>query len=494
MSNQFGVTDQGFVAAQLTDVQTEINNSLIATFGANVNTNPNSIFGQLSGIMAEREALLWQAMQDVYNSQTPDTAFGASLDNVGALRGIPRLKAAPSTIQNVRLFGTAGTPIPKTTTQFSVQGSPTSLFALSQDATLAAGQSCIQTIVFSATPGSGFWRLDLNGGETADLIYNITAANLQAAIRTLPFCSGCTVTGSVGAGFTVNFLGPGTGGLMVQPQFTVPASHNTTGINIIPLITQAGVDQANVIVTAVSTGPVLANAGTLTVIATPITGLTNVLNTQDAVLGSNTELDNPYRARMAEELQIAGAGTVEAIRSKLLAVPGVESALVYENVSDIVDLNGRPGHSFECVINGGTDSDIANTIWKVKPAGIQTFGSSEFTITDSQGQEHDIFFSRPALIPIYMIVNLLVNSLYPSDGDTLVKDALANYVNGLGQGVSVIVSPQLVGQLTGIPGIDGVTILIGTAPSPTMSNNIPIVAYQQAITQTTFITVNDAPG
>jgi len=493
----FGITEQGFVMPQLTDIQTDINQALQAEFGAGINLEPESFFGQISGIMAERLALVWQAMQDVYNSQTPDTAFGASLDNVGALRGIPRLQASPSVINNVKLFGTNGTSTPAGT-QFSVLNSPTSIFALNNTTVLGPGQSCIQTIMFSTVPTSGQWELGINGSGTVELAYNVTASQLQSAIQSLNYCQGCTVTGNFTSGFTVTFNGAGTGGFMVQPQFTV--LQNTlmnsvpAAVTIATAITQAGIDQASVTVTATADGPVIANAGTLTVIVTPVSGLTNVLNIQDAVLGRLVETDNAYRTRMADELQIAGAGTVEAIRSRLLATPGVTSALVYENVEDIPDINGRPPHSFEAVVNGGTDADVAETIWLAKPAGIETYGSDSYVITDSQGQPHTINFSRPSVIDIYIIANLLVNLSFPANGAVLIQEIFTNYINGLGQGVNVITDPYLIAQLASIPGIDGVTLFLGTAPDPVSSDNIIIEAFQVAFTQTNFIVVNTTPG
>ncbi|CAM6004925.1 unnamed protein product [Sphagnum balticum] len=492
----YGVTVNGFVMPQQTDLQTAINQSLQAQLGADINTNPETLLGQFSGIISSELSLVWQAMQDVYNSQIPDTAFGASLDNVGALRGIPRLQATDSVIENVKLFGAAGTAV-AAGTQFSVSGSPGNIFALNSAITLLAGASCIQTILFSTLPVSGTWVLTINGSATSNLAYNVSASTLQSAIQALNFCSGCTVTGSVSAGFTVSFNGAGTGGLMVQPQFSATSSlvnSSSASVSIATAITQAGVDQASVTVTATATGPIIANAGTLTNIVTPVSGLTNVLNIQDEILGSNVETDSAYRARMNEELQIAGAGTVEAIRARLLATTGVTSALVYENVEDVNDSNGRPPHCFECVVNGGSNADVAETIWLAKPAGILTYGSSNYTITDSQGQTHVINFSRPSIINVYLIVNLEVNLTFPSNGATLVQELLANYINALGQGVSVVVEPYLAAQLASIPGIDYATILIGTAPDPTESNNIAIVAYQQAATQTDYITVNVTSG
>lgn len=494
----YGVTNQGFVLPQLTDLQKDLNDSLIAQFGAGVNLNPQAVFGQISGIVSERLSLVWQAMQDVYASQVPDTAFGASLDNVGALRGIPRLQPTKSLVQNFKLFGVPGTSIP-TTTQFSVLGSPASIFTLNGAVVLGAGQNCVQTIVFSATPGSGSFALSINGSITPLLAYNISAADLQTAIRNLNYCSGCIIMQNSPTMYTITFAGAATGGLQVQPLFTVAS--NTVGtsllapISILPNIVTPGIDQANTNASAIVTGPVIANAKTLSVIVNPLSGLTNVLNTSDATLGTNVESDNAYRVRMNQELQVAGAGTIEAIRSRLLKVPLVTSALVYENVSQIVDSNGRPPHSFEAVVNGGSDADIGNTIWAAKDAGIATFGSSSYEIVDSQGIHHIVKFSRPTKINIYMNVSLLIDStLYPANGDALVKQALDNYINSLGQGVGVIVTPLLVSQLAPIPGIDGATILIGTSPGPTLSNNIPIQAFQQAFTQISYINISETIG
>jgi len=481
----------------MTDIITDLNQALQAQFGAGINLSPESFFGQLVGIMAERIELVWEAAQDVYFSQTPNTALGASLDNVGALRGIPRLQSTSSTVQNVRLFGAAGTLIPNTT-QFSVVGSPLSIFQISSAVTLAAGRSCIQNVAFSAISVAGNWSLSINGSASASLPYNATALQVQNAIQALTFCSGCTVTGNMTSGFVITFNGAGTGGLMVQPLFGVTTDtlldSGSNPVIITPSIVTSGIDQASVTLIAVNAGPVSANAGAVTVIVTPISGLSAVLNTEDAVAGTNVETDSAYRARMAAELASVGAATVPAIQEKLMTVEGVTSALVYENITDITDGHGRPPHSFECVVSGGSDSDVAYMIWNNKPAGIATYGTSSFIITDSQGQQHTIYFSRPSQVDLYLIVNLVVNGNYPSSGNSLVQQLLSTYINSLGQGVSVIVIPNLIAQLAAIAGIDGAVILIGTSPSPSSSNNIPIAAYQQAYTQTDFITVNTVPG
>jgi len=107
----WGVTPTGFNRPRLSDIKTEQENVLKTTFGNGINLNPESIFGQLVGIYAEREDLVWQAAQDVYNSQYPDTASGVSLDNVCALTGTKRDGSEQSLVE-VLISGVAGTVIP----------------------------------------------------------------------------------------------------------------------------------------------------------------------------------------------------------------------------------------------------------------------------------------------------------------------------------------------------------------------------------------------
>jgi uncharacterized phage protein gp47/JayE len=494
----FGVTDAGFQIPQITDIQTEINNSIISTFGANVDLSADAPFGQISGIFAEREYLLWAAMQDVYNSQYPNTAFGVSLDNVGSISGIPRLGPLPSTIQGVKLFGTAGTVVPgaalpTTSTRFSVNGSPNNIFQLDADVTLVTGQSCIQTISFSAVPTVGQWSISINGDTTPLLMYNANAAAVQLAIQALEFCSGCLVTGDYTVGFTVTFNGAGTGGFMVQPQFDIPDNTLEAGmsvVNVTTLITQAGIDQGVGNVTAVATGPTIANAGTLIVINTPVAGLTAVLNIIDATLGRNVESDNAYRARRATVLQIAGAGTFEAIRSRLLALSGVTAVVMFENVTLITDPNGLPPKSFEATVQGGDDQAIGNLIWQIKPAGILAFGDIPITITDSQGQLHIVSFSRPIAVDIYVKVQILSDpTKYPLNGDAAVRQAIVNSGNALGIGAEVVVTPYLYGSISSIPGIENAIIYVGLAPNPTSGANIPITLNQISVWDTSRVTV-----
>ena len=134
----FGITPDGLVIKTLADIDAEIDTALRATFGAQINTSAQSVFGQLKGIFAEREALLWELLSDLYNAQYPATSEGVSLDLAAALTGHVRLPARASRIEEVELSGTAGTIVPAGVI-FSVADNPDARFKTELEVTIEAG-------------------------------------------------------------------------------------------------------------------------------------------------------------------------------------------------------------------------------------------------------------------------------------------------------------------------------------------------------------------
>jgi uncharacterized phage protein gp47/JayE len=242
--------------------------------------------------------------------------------------------------------------------------------------------------------------------------------------------------------------------------------------------------------TAEVTGPTQVLAGTLTVIETPVTGLTAVTNVEDGTLGRNLETDAELRIRRAETLQKAGAAAIDAIRARLLDLSGVTDVIAFENDTLVTDLAGRPAKSFEMVVNGGDEQLIADTIWAAKAGGIRTYGSETTSVTDSQGIARQINWSRPTLVPIYLIVNIIKTNQFPAGGAAEVQSRIVANGNSLGIGNDVIVYPGLILSVAGIPGIIDIDILVSKNPTPTLSDNIDILPNEIAVFDLTRTEVN----
>ena len=241
-----------------------------------------------------------------------------------------------------------------------------------------------------------------------------------------------------------------------------------------------GAGNGSVFANAVSTGPIAALAGTMTEIDTPITGWSTVTNSADAQLGTDEETDVELRARRERSVARDAQAIIDAIFAGVANIEGVTQVVVLENDTNLIDSNGLPPHSFHVIVVGGVDQDIADVIWLKKPAGILSFGFTTVEVTDSQGIPHDISFSRPTEIDIYVEIDLTTFPEYPSNGDDLIKQAIVDYANGdLVEGRDFglsddVIYTRLYTPINSVQGheIDG--LRIGTSPSPTGTDNIPI--------------------
>lgn len=243
---------------------------------------------------------------------------------------------------------------------------------------------------------------------------------------------------------------------------------------------------------AESAGPVAANAGTLTVIVTPVAGWNSVTNALDAELGQLAETDAELRARRAAELRAVGGSTVDAIRADLLQVEGVLEVAIFENTGLTTDGNGVPGKAFEAVVRGGTNAAVAAALWASKPAGVRAHGLTSVTVEDSRGEEHTVRFSRPSEVEVYLEIDVTVDAdVYPADGDDLVAAAVAELGDAtLNVGDDVVLSALYCAVFSVAGVLDVTAVRAGTSSSPTGTANLTIAARELALLDTSRIEVS----
>src|SRR4051812_10516431 len=175
---------------------------------------------------------------------------------------------------------------------------------------------------------------------------------------------------------TDNTLQPGTTIAIGEAIASVVGSPSARFANAEPMV-NAGLTVlvlTGVQFQAIDPGPTLANAGTLTVRETLVTGWDAVTNPEDAQLGAGIESDAEFRNRREDELFAQGGGTVDGIRADLLKLETVIAANVSENTDSVVSPDGLPPKSFCAVVHSDPGADdeqaIADSIWGNKPAGI----------------------------------------------------------------------------------------------------------------------------
>ena len=128
----------------------------------------------------------------------------------------------------------------------------------------------------------------------------------------------------------------------------------------------ANVD-VSVVFEADEEGPVVAAAGELTEIITPVPGWLSITNVNAAAVGVAEESDDEYRSRFATRSAHRAFGSKDALRASIEAA-GATSVLVEENdtsIYKVVQGFTLAPHSFIAVVEGGADSDIAAAIVKI---------------------------------------------------------------------------------------------------------------------------------
>lgn len=329
------------------------------------------------------------------------------------------------------------------------------------------------------------------GDQLASLAL-LTGTKRDPATETVVF--GCTV--NVNAGFS---QAPGTMFASVTGNPSVLYTNEET-------VASVGGGNVTVDFKATTAGPNQALAGTLIVIAVPITGWNSITNPNDGVVGSNIEADPALRIRRDEELQASGSDTADSIRSLIFrdlqpdgpppftTSSATVAATVLHNDTDTTDSNGLPPHSIEAIVYqpGNTSADdiaFATLLSQNKAAGINTHSGNGTSkpIVDSQGTTENIFYTRPTAVRLFVDITLTTDPItFPSNGAALVKNALHVYANGgvdngglvqqghYNPGSEVFVL-ALQAQAFTVPGVLDVTAFkVDTVFPPLNTANLPI--------------------
>lgn len=449
----YGLTPTGFVPKTVEVIREEINEDLRAAVGP-LRLGDDTLLGIVIGINSEREATIWELVEVVNSSQDPDAAVGPSLDGVCAITGTEREAASESTVQGF-LTGDDGTVIAEDSV--ASVGDTGTLWNLVEETTLA--------LAVPWTSSTAYVVGDIRSSD--DRIYRCVGSGTSSNV------GGPTGVFAVLDG-TVSWLFMGDGLAYAEAPFE-----------------------------AQETGPLVAVAGSLNTIETPVTGWLTVNNVLDAVLGSNVEADGDLRERRADELAIAGEATIPAVKAALRDtdnVPGVTSVTVFYNNTDVT-ADDIPPHAVEALVRDGEDQDIIDTLWNTVGIGIPTHGTETGTFTDEEGTVHTFRFSRPSEVAIYAILNLIYDAavLDTAAKRTSAADEIKQRIVTEGDAQDTgknAVAGWLLSQAfktTGVIDNTGLP-LIGTAPAPATSTTIAIALRELATYDTSRITVNWTSG
>lgn len=238
-----------------------------------------------------------------------------------------------------------------------------------------------------------------------------------------------------------------------------------------------------------------ADKNSITNIVNPMSGIETVTNASSFEGGRNTETDAEFRERYYLSVDFAGGVNLDAIIAEIYeSVEAVIAVAGEENDTDGTSESGLPPHSFEIIAYGGLDEDVAGAIFRRKAAGIQTYGNTTVAVVSSAGTTHNIKFSRPTPVNVWIkITGLQTNSVFPLDGIDRIKQNLVNFIGSntrggmaIGQDVICVALPT---EVLKVPGVVDFDLEISSDGSDYSRENIIIAAREKAVTDESKVTV-----
>lgn len=209
-------------------------------------------------------------------------------------------------------------------------------------------------------------------------------------------------------------------------------------------------------------GAVSATAGTITEITTPVSGWSTATNVSSATEGDERETDPELRARRLDSLQITGASAINAIRSAVAELDGVQAAVVIDNDEDtsetVAGITLDP-HSYAVIVYPALTTTqqeaLIREIYSRAPAGIKSIGTNSGTVTGNDGHEKIIRWRYAVEVPTD--VTITVSGVDAGDVEDEIEAAVTAYFDGLsvGEGAYVL---EIQGILAGIDGVKSGTV------------------------------------
>ena len=241
-------------------------------------------------------------------------------------------------------------------------------------------------------------------------------------------------------------------------QSTAGAIFATDGAALMPAAGTVGAA-----VTAAAAGPVSVATGSLTVIIDSVPGLSSVTNAATGTLGLERETTLEFLERARRAVALNSLGTVEAITAHVAAVAGVTYVTLADNDTDVAFTAAgnrgltTPRKSFEVIVQGGPDADVAQAILVSKAPGITAHGATTVDIARPLGNTVTIGFTRPTEVPMSWTMTYTPEAGFPLDGAAQLQAAAVAYINALGIG-RWIRRNDFLKAILAVPGWDATTI------------------------------------
>ena len=483
---EYGITETGLRIKRFDTILSEINAFQTEGFGVQVGANTRSFLNTLNTSVADKIAELWELGADIYHNLSPMLAEGAALDNAVQFGGNSREKAR-STYYPIHCECTEGITLDEETLIES-DTNPAIKFLSAEERTISRSSfNKAKVKVVSTQPGEAY-TVALNG-----TLYSYTCKAQDGPEAILGGLRDLILADEAEA-FTASVDGENVLLVIeaadVESENSMLLTDNLTTESVTAIISFASEEP----------GEVSLPNGAITKIVTAPTGFLSCTNLCGYVAGRLLETDVELRQSYVDKIFSRSSRMTDSIRSAILAnCAGVTAAQVYENRTNETDSEGRPPHSVEAVVDGGSNSDIAEQILATVSAGITTYGSVSVDVPGEDDDMIEVCFNRPTYIYCWFKVTLTISksSLVPANYAELVETAIVDAMSQVENGEDVVPQQQFLPAIyEQVPGISYIDVSIYTTtsasegqPSSYPLRSVEITNRQRAMTSSTRIEV-----
>lgn len=391
---EYGITQNGFIIKPFEKILEEQKADYKVIFGEDIDLSPDSVIGAYCYNQSIKLSQLWQILGGIYANTDINSATGVYLDRLAQLLDVSRNNATQSTV-SVALWGNNGTSVNKGNIVKDVNDRQ---WVLNANTTITSDNAVGIEIKIKNNSAGENYEFTVNNVLVQ---YTAVDGDTKETIRDslISVMNGLFVNTYI---FDTkdNDILKFRHGYGIANNKIIIVSENNLEIKKVASIGDYDCEDF---------GSVYVGAEQVNQIITNVSGLDSVINYVDCMVGKDVEDDDSFRNAIKQRQRNASGNEV-AIANAVMKVPEVEYVKVYSNRKITVDAEGRPPKSFEVVVIGGLEQDIAETIFNTAPAGIEAWGNVIKQVTDSEGFIWDIGFSRPTNKYIWIKIGYELNS------------------------------------------------------------------------------------
>lgn len=427
-----GITQYGFERKTLQAILTSLKTNLRTKLGEDWNVETGTVEDQFLSTFAEEADQVWQGLEGIVSSQTIDGAEGIYLDDILSKVGVYRKGKTPSS-GKATLFSNyatvnVGSSLPNPT---SVSANNNTTYRVNSDvyfdsymsayklsaSQLQVGVTYTISMASSNIPSNRNFEWTVTTDLDKDRMLQALVAFANEVVVDRPsqaFYLASTRTFYIGFDSSTVLPRPFVrGGLFVQST---------------PRVGSIG-HSVDLVATVTGFRPLSSN-GLLSLNPT-YTGYESIVNGDDFNAGSDVQTDAEYRLAWLNSNQILGGGTTESIITGLLNLDGVVDVEVYENpqkvfIYDVSNNTVAEPYSYNIVVLGGADNEVAQVILDKSPANTNRYGLYNATAINFKGLAVNVNFTRAGYFDLGVEV-----SYKTKDGSTLTETEKNNIINGL---------------------------------------------------------------